>query len=83
MIKWRLAEVMARHRIKGIDLAEYLSVRENAVSSLKNADTMPRIDGTKLNNICLGLTILSGEKITPNDLIEYKLNQDELAQVTV
>lgn len=78
MIRWRLAEIMARYKIRGVDLAKYLNVRANAVSTLKNADTMPRIDGEKLDQICHGLTILSGAEVRPSDLIEFDFNQEAL-----
>ena len=74
MIRWKLAEIMARYRIKGGDLGDYLGIKDNAVSNLKNAETMPRIDGNRLNSLCHGLTRLSGNEITPNDLIEFTLD---------
>ena len=74
LIKWRLNEVMARYRIKGNDLAAYLGVSGNAISNLKNARTMPRLTGEKLNTLCNGLNELAQDKereITPADLIDY------------
>lgn len=73
LIRWRLSEVMARHRVPAKDLASFLEVSGNAVSSLRNAEAMPRIDGQRLEQICIGLTKLSkiGEKVTFYDLLEY------------
>lgn len=74
LIKWRLGEVMARYRIKGGDLAAYMGVSDNAISNLKNAKTMPRLTGDKLNTLCNGLNELAQDKerdITPADLIDY------------
>ncbi|PHX53149.1 XRE family transcriptional regulator [Tychonema bourrellyi FEM_GT703] len=68
---------MARHRIKGSDLAERLKISTNAISRLKNAKTMPRIDGDRLNNLCNALNKLAenaenwNAEITPTMLIEY------------
>lgn len=77
LIKWRLSEVMARHRIKGTDLAERLQTTPNAISRLKNAKTMPRIDGDRLNALCNALNELAEDaenpkaRITPAMLLEY------------
>jgi DNA-binding Xre family transcriptional regulator len=79
LIKWRLSEVMARHRVKGVDLAERLQMTPTAVSKLKNAKTMPRIDGDKLNALCNALNELAEDTedpkartvITPAMLLEY------------
>lgn len=79
LIRWRLNEIMARHRIKGSDLANRLQISNNAVSKLKNAQTMPRIDGDKLNALCNALNELAEDtenlkaqaQITPAMLLEY------------
>ena len=79
LIKWRLSEVMARHRVKGVDLAERLQMTPTAISKLKNAKTMPRIDGDKLNALCNALNELAEDTedpkartvITPAMLLEY------------
>jgi putative transcriptional regulator len=64
-IRWRLREIMARERITNKSLAELMGVHPNAISSLKNQDTMPRIGGETLNSLCKFLDC------TPADLIEY------------
>jgi putative transcriptional regulator len=73
LIRWKLGEIMARHRVKGKDLATFLGVSANAMSSLRNALTMPEIGGDRWEQICAGINELStiGETITPFDLIEY------------
>ncbi len=73
LIRWKLNEVMARHRVKGKDLANFLGISTNAVSSLRTADVMPGIGGDRWEQICRGINELSvsGERITPFDLIEY------------
>lgn len=74
LIRWRLKEVMARYSIKGKDLAKKLDISTNAMSSLKNAKTMPRLDGVALNLLCNALNELASDldkPITPADLLEY------------
>lgn len=76
LIKWKLKEVMARYDIKGIDLAEELEVSTNAVSGLRRAKTMPRLDGMQLDLLLNALNKLAKDKpidevITHNTLIEY------------
>jgi len=68
-----LKEIMARHRVKNKDLATYLSISTNAMSSLRNAFVMPKIGSEKWGKICTGINELSkiGEAVTPLDLIEY------------
>lgn len=74
--KWRLNELMARHRVGGIALAKKLGITPNAVYSLKNAEKMPRIDGDRLDEIAAAITALSkiGETVRGVDLLE---NRDE------
>ncbi|WP_341532114.1 helix-turn-helix transcriptional regulator (plasmid) [Nostoc sp. UHCC 0302] len=74
LIKWRLKEVMARHNVKARDLAAEMGVSANSVSNLRNARTMPRLDGEILNNLCESLNRLAQDlegEITPSDLIGY------------
>ena len=73
MINWRLAEIMARHDIKGVDLAERLGVTPKAVSNIRRAKTMPRLDGQALNRLCIALSDLAGKQITPVNLIDYEV----------
>lgn len=74
LIKWRLREVMARYNIKSVDLARQLNISPNAVSSLRKAKTMPRLDGNALNNLCNALNRLAedlDQEITPVTLLTY------------
>jgi DNA-binding Xre family transcriptional regulator len=79
LIRWNLNEIMARYRIKSSDLAKQLQISNNAISKLKNAKTMPRIDGDKLNALCNALNELAEDTedpkartvITPAMLLEY------------
>lgn len=73
VIRWKLSEVMARHRIKGKDLANHLGISANSVSALKRAEVMPEIGGERWEQICEAINELSpmDEECTPFDLIEY------------
>ncbi|MBD2213073.1 helix-turn-helix transcriptional regulator [Nostoc linckia FACHB-104] len=74
LIRWRLREIMARYNIKSVDLAKQLNISANAVSSLRKAKTMPRLDGNALNNLCNALNRLAqdlDEEITPVTLLSY------------
>ncbi len=78
VIRWRLNEVMARYHIRNVQLAEKIDISQNAISNLRGSKTMPRIDGDRLNSLCVGLTRIcleQGEKvtITPTDLIEFTM----------
>lgn len=64
-IRWRLREVMARQRMTNKRLAELMGVHPNAISSLKNQDSFPRIGEETFNALCKFLDC------TPFDLIEY------------
>lgn len=77
-VRWRLAEILARHGIKNKDFAEALGVGPNAASSLKTSETMPRLDGERLGEILDILNqmgkpeLMENEAITILDLLEYK-----------
>ena len=77
LIRWRLREVMARYNIKSKDLAKELDISANAMSSLRKAKTMPRLDGLALNLMCNALNELAIEleaPITPADLLDYSID---------
>jgi len=65
---------MARYNIRGVHLAQKLDISANAMSALKNAKTMPRIDGMALNLLCNALNELAEDLdklIAPADLLDY------------
>jgi putative transcriptional regulator len=72
-IRWKMSEVMARHRVKGKELSDYLGISANSISALKNALIMPEIGGDRWEQITQAINNLSKieESITPLDLIEY------------
>jgi putative transcriptional regulator len=85
MIRWKLREVMARGKVTNRELALYTSHHETSISRLKMTDSMPRIDGEMLNNLCIALSKLFQEKnlsviVTPTDLIEFTFDDDENPQ---
>ena len=67
---------MARGKLTNRELAHSMGVHETSISRMKTADTMPRIDGDTLDNLCNSLTKLYREKgineiVVPADLFEY------------
>ena len=76
---WRLSELMARHSVSGKELADELGISTNAVSALKSAKTMPRINGERLDQIAAALTRLSriDEKVRGIDLLEDRSNDQQ------
>jgi DNA-binding Xre family transcriptional regulator len=79
LIRWRLREIMAKYNIKSVDLAKQLDISPNAVSSLRKAKTMPRLDGNALNNLCNALNKLAqdlDEEISPLSLLAYIRDPD-------
>lgn len=73
VIHWRLGEIMVRHDVTGIVLAEKLGITPKAISNLKRSKTMPRLDGKALERICIALSEIIGKTITPTDLIDYEV----------
>ncbi|WP_261891571.1 helix-turn-helix domain-containing protein [Acaryochloris marina] len=69
--------MMARYRIKGVDLAEEMGMSTNSISNLRKADSLPRIDGHTLNSLCMSLRRLSRVDITPTDLIEFIVDDEK------
>lgn len=70
-IRWKLREIMAREKMTNRELAAKIGMHENSVSKLKSQDTLPRIGGETLNEICRALSC------TPYDLIEYSPGNDD------
>lgn len=80
MLRWKLREVMAKGKLTNRELAQSMGFHETSISRLKTADTMPRIDGHTLNNLCISLTKLFRGKghsivITPMDLFEFTFDE--------
>ncbi len=78
MISWNLSVLMERYRVSGNDLSAKLGISRNAVSSLRNARSMPRIDGDRLDSIIAALNELADPEeiklrgvIKLTDLLEH------------
>ena len=69
---WKLAELMARHRVTGKELALALKCSENTVSTWKKAETLPMIGGDRLDEIASAISSLSkiGGQVKGVDLLE-------------
>lgn len=82
MLRWRLTEIMARHQIKVGVLASEMNITQASVSNLRSPE-MPRLTGERLNNLLVALNRLSktGELVTPADLFEFKITDEDLAGV--
>lgn len=65
---------MARHKVNGKEMAKHLKISDNAISALKNADVMPRIDGKRLDEIAAAINACSkvGGGVNGVDLLEVK-----------
>jgi putative transcriptional regulator len=71
MVRFKLAEVMARYQIKVKVLAAEMGYTPDAITHLKKS-AMPRLSGDAWDKLIKSLRKLSGEEIMPNDLFEYK-----------
>lgn len=71
MLRWKLAEIMARYKITNKALVEALNLSPTAISNLKNSDCLPELNSDKFCKLSHALTKLTGVRITPFDLIEY------------
>lgn len=71
MIRWRLAEIIVRHKITSKALAGDLEISRTALSNLKNSDRLPELGSSKHRQISDALSRLTGKKFTPFDLMGY------------
>lgn len=69
---WKMKELMARYDITVTALAEKLQTRHATISALKNAKTLPKIGGERLDEIAQALTELTNgrARIHGVDLLE-------------
>lgn len=70
MIVWRVAEMMAKRKIKAADLAKKTGIRPSTISALWYG-TSKRIDIRQLDNLCKVLECL------PQDLLVFLPDQSE------
>lgn len=71
MIRWKLAETMARYRVTSKALAKALKVSPTAIPNIKNADCLPELGSNKLCQISDALSELAETKMSPFDLMEH------------
>lgn len=77
-LRWKLAEIMVRYRIKSKTLSEALNMSLTAVSNLRNATVLPKLGGERICQIAEVISELSGKKITPYDLMECVESEPDL-----
>ncbi len=70
--RWRMSELMSRHRVTNKELAEHLDMRPTSIGDLRRSETLPRIGGEKLDELAAAITSLSkiGEPVRGIDLLE-------------
>ena len=71
MIRWKLAEIMARYKVTSRALASTLKLSATAISNMKNSDHLPELGSDRICQVSNALTELTGTKITPFDLMEF------------
>ena len=79
LIKWHLAEVMAKYRIQTKELAAKTGIQPSSISNLKSKEVMPKIDGHRLGAIVSALNACLEDhnnpcRITVTDLISWDDN---------
>ncbi|NEP56833.1 MAG: helix-turn-helix domain-containing protein [Symploca sp. SIO2G7] len=77
LIKWKLAELMAKHRVTGRELSKVIGRTESAITKLKGAKELPRLSGNDLEKLLLGIERLADEDtltrpLTITDLVEWE-----------
>lgn len=56
---WRLAELMAKGRVKGTEISELLNVGSGTITGWRNATELPGIGGDRLATIVWALNTLA------------------------
>lgn len=77
LIKWKLAELMARHRITGKAMAEKLQKSETSIAKLRKATKMPRLNSDDLEKLLIAVEELADSEtkfrtLELSDLIEWE-----------
>ena len=70
VLKWKLKEYLDAHEITGYRLIQESGVSGNTVYAISNNKT-DGVQGRVLNDILNALHRLTGQPITPNDLLEF------------
>lgn len=77
LIRWKLAELMARHKVTGRDLAQKLGKNESSITRLKGAVKLPKLGGDEVEALLIAIEELAAEEtkhrpLTLADLIEWE-----------
>ena len=72
MLRMSLDRYLARHNLTTYRLAKEIEseVARSSVYDLARGDDVRRVDLKTLNAVLIGLEKLTGQQVTPNDLIE-------------
>ena len=76
LIKWKLAELMARHKVTGRDLAQRLGKNESSITRLRGAVKLPKLSGDDLEKLLLAIEQLADQEtltrpLRIEDLVEW------------
>ena len=73
-VVWKLAAYLEKRKITTYKLAQRVERgRENTVYRLvRKGETLKRLDLEVLADILSGLSELTGQKVTPDDLLEFE-----------
>ncbi len=73
-VVWKLAAYLEKRKITTYKLAQRVERgRENTVYRLvRQGETLKRLDLEVLADILSGLSELTGQKVTPDDLLEFE-----------
>jgi DNA-binding Xre family transcriptional regulator len=69
-VKWRIKELMDRHRVPGRLLAQEVGVSESTVTSWRQTDVLPELGGVRLGAIAAALSRIIEKDISGKDLIQ-------------
>ena len=70
VLRWKLREFLEDHGITGYRLIQEADVSHNTIYKLMNNQT-DGVQGRVLNEILNTLHRLTGETVTPNDLLDF------------
>lgn len=70
-VQWRLHEYLSRHKLTAYKLAKALpDVRQPTIYRLASQRAPQSVNLELLGKVLLGLKTLTGQEVTPNDLLE-------------
>ncbi len=78
-VKWKLAEFLKERNISAYRLAQTLDRHTRATTVyglVKKGEDLSRLDLETLATILDGLYQITGEQLTPNDLLDYQFDKN-------